>query len=441
LGGGNANFLYSSGYVSYVNPYCGQTVIVDGIDYTRPIVVQPVVQVEQPIQPGLPAPQPVAEPGLAEFDQALALFRAGDYPNAKTRALQALRLRPGDPAAHEFYALCLFATGEYQSAAGVLNALLASSPGWDWATMSRLYGEPGRYTPQLRALEDVSKAQPDNVALQFLLGYHYLVCGHPENALKKFNRVRELQPRDLVAAQLAKALEQGQAQPEVASANPPTPQPPATVPQTRPAQPGPEAKPAPGDTTPDQPTEPAPGEPAAEEFFDLVGTWIAELPQGGNVILTITEESGFTWLVEPKGGEPRTIQGTLDVDGDALLLDSPEEGAMTGSAVVKGPHSFSFVLQGGPPGDPGLSFQRRGEPRAPATDLREGGDATEPQPETEAKPEPPAPVPQPEGKPAAKGDQPEAVDAKKVVEEELQPELPPPPDTPTEAPQSGAPND
>jgi hypothetical protein len=159
------------------------------------------------------------------------------------------------------------------------------------------------------------------------------------------------------------------------------------------------------------------------------------------VILTITEESGFTWLVEPKGGEPRTIQGTLDVDGDALLLDSPEEGAMTGSAVVKGPHSFSFVLQGGPPGDPGLSFQRRGEPRGPATDLREGGDATEPQPETEAKPEPPAPVPQPEGTPADKGDQPEAVDAKKVVEEELQPELPPPPDTPTEAPQSGAPND
>jgi hypothetical protein len=437
LGGGNANFLYSSGYVSYVNPYCGQTVIVEGVDYNRPIVVQPVVQVEQPIQPGVPAPQPVAEPGMAEFDQALALFRAGDYPNAKTRALQALRLRPGDPAAHEFYALCLFATGEYQSAAGVLNALLASSPGWDWATMSRLYGEPGRYTPQLRALEDASKAQPDNVALQFLLGYHYLVCGHPENALKKFNRVRELQPRDLVAAQLAKALEQGQAQPEVAAANPPAPQPPANVvPQTKPAQPEPEVKPAPGDTTPDAPAE----EPEAEEFFDLVGTWIAELPQGGNVVLTITEESGFTWLVEPQEGERRTIQGTLDVDGDALLLDSPEEGVMTGSAVVKDPNRFSFVLQGGPPGDPGLSFQRRGEPRGPATEAQ-AGDATESQPEAEAKSDSAAPVPQPEGTVPDKGNPPESIDAKKVVEEELQPELPPPSESPTEVPQSGAPND
>ena len=439
LGGGNANFLYSSGYVSYVNPYCGQTVIVEGIDYTRPIVVQPVVQVEQPIQPGVPAPQPVAEPGLAEFDQAVALFRAGDYPNAKTRALQALRLRPGDPAAHEFYALCLFANGEYQSAAGVLNALLASSPGWDWATMSRLYGEPGRYTPQLRALEDASKVQPDNVALQFLLGYHYLVCGHPENALKKFNRVRELQPRDLVAAQLAKALEQGQAQAQAPPAIPPgtggiDPIPPELQPQPKPAQP--EAKPEPGDTTPDEPGQ----EPAAEEFFDLVGTWIAELPQGGNVILTITEESGFTWLVEPKGGEPRTIQGTLDVDGDALLLDSPEEGAMTGSAEVKNPNSFSFVLQGGPPGDPGLSFQRRGEPRGPATDLKEGDDAAKPQPEGEAKSDPPAPAPQAEGTSANSGDPTESIDPKKVVEEELQLELPPP-ESPTEAPQAGAPND
>jgi hypothetical protein len=444
LGGGNANFLYSSGYVSYVNPYCGQTVIVDGIDYTRPIVVQPVVQVEEPVQPGVSAPQPAAEPGLAEFDQALALFRAGDYPNARSQALQALRLRPGDPAAHEFYALCLFATGEYQSAAGVLNALLASSPGWDWATMSRLYGEPGRYTPQLRALEEASKAQPDNVALQFLLGYHYLVCGHPDNALKKFNRVKELQPRDLVAAQLAKALDQGQAQAQAQAQAPPA-IPPGTggidpIPpelQPKPAQP--EAKPVPGDTTPEEPAQ----EPAAEEFFDLVGTWIAELPQGGKAILTISEESGFTWLVEPQGGEPRTIQGTLDVDGDALLLDSPEEGAMSGSAVVKGPNSFSFVLQGGPPGDPGLSFQRRGEPRGPATNTRNDADpkpeGTETQPE--ARSETSAPAPQPKGALQIPGDQPESIDAKKVVEEELQPELPPPPESPTEVPTTDVPND
>ena len=423
LGGGNANFLYSSGYVQYVNPYCGQTVIVDGIDYTRPIVLQPVVQVEQPVQPGVPAPQPTPEPGLAEFDQALALFRAGDYPNAKVRALQALRQRPGDPAAHEFYALCLFATGEYQSAAGVLNALLASSPGWDWATMSRLYGDPGRYTPQLRALEDTSKAQPDNVAVQFLLGYHYLVCGHPENALKKFNRVKELQPRDLVAAQLAKALEQGQAQ-VAAAATPGTPPNaeinpvPPDVPQTKPAPVEPEAKPAPGDTTPE--------EPAADDFFDLVGTWIAELPQGGNVILTITEESGFTWLVEPQGGTPRTIAGTLGVDGEALLLDSPEEGTMTGSAVVKGPHTFSFVLQGGPPGDPGLTFQRRGEPRGPGAALPDDATPGEPAP---GEPKPADPN-QADAKP---------VDPGKIVEQELQPEPVPTPEDASEAPQLEAP--
>jgi hypothetical protein len=39
------------------------------------------------------------------------------------------------------------------------------------------------------------------------------------------------------------------------------------------------------------------------------------------------------------------------------------------------------------------------------------------------------------------GDQPESIDAKKVVEEELQPELPPPPESPTEVPTTDVPND
>jgi hypothetical protein len=87
-----------------------------------------------------------------------------------------------------------------------------------------------------------------------------------------------------------------------------------------------------------------------------------------------------------------------------------------------------------------LSFQRRGEPRGPATEAQ-AGDATESQPEAEAKSDSAAPVPQPEGTVPDKGNPPESIDAKKVVEEELQPELPPPSESPTEVPQSGAPND
>ncbi len=357
VGWGSSNFLYSSGYVHYYNPYATQVVIVEGIDYSRPIVVQQVVQTVNA--------QPALEPGLRELDDARALFRVGRYQEARARSERALQLRPGDPAAHEFYALCLFALGDYQPAAAVLNALLASSPGWDWATMSRLYDATASYERQLRTLEAASIQEPDDISKQFVLGYHYLVCGHTERALVKLNHVHELQPKDMVAAKLVATLEQAkQPQPEalpeertpitpkVAEVNPPQLSEPGDV----------EAEAAPVPSPPEEGTEPAatPAEPEnpTEEVFDLVGTWISDLPQGGKVTLTITEDSGFVWRVQPPMGEVKEIKGTLSSANDLLVLESPKDGTMIGRAAVKETGKFAFVLQGGPPNDPGLIFSR-----------------------------------------------------------------------------------
>lgn len=372
MGWGSSNFLYSSGYIQYYNPYATQVVFVQGVDYSRPIIIQQVVAVEAPSDSGKVAsgvPQPAAvEPGLAELDEARVNFKAGQYQQARVLTERSLQLRPGDPAAHEFYALCLFAVGEYQAASAVLNALLATAPGWDWTTMSSLYGQPARYEQQLRALEAESRRNPNNPGVQFVLAYHYLVCGHGEQAIPKLRQVVELQPRDTVSKKLLQTLESAQlarqqadATPEeerLAQGNLPRPE------ELERPQPQP-----PEDQLAERPELTVPEDPAAEEpvggeedddadFFDLVGEWVADLPQGGKVVLTITEESQFTWRLEPASGEVKSIEGSLNSANDLLVLESPQEGTMVGRAEVVGGAEFRFVLQGGPPDDPGLTFRK-----------------------------------------------------------------------------------
>jgi hypothetical protein len=90
---------------------------------------------------------------------------------------------------------------------------------------------------------------------------------------------------------------------------------------------------------------------------DLVGRWNA-VSGDSKVELTIDEESGFTWIADVKGEKKLELSGTTVTTSDLLILDSAEQGTLIGQVVSGGPSAFTFAIQGVPPGDPGLKFQR-----------------------------------------------------------------------------------
>jgi len=251
-----------------------------------------------------------------------------------------------------------------------------------------------------------------------VLAYHYLVCGHGPQAIAALKKVAELQPRDAIAGNLLRTLQaaelaqaeptlpeeerlaqaatggapfEPQARPAPVEPGPVAPAQPQPVPQTRPAPADePAAKPAEGEPTAtarpaDPATDPAgePGDGDEDEVFDLVGTWQAKLPAGGEVELRISEESGFVWTFHPEQGEPKSIEGQLNTDGNLMLLESPQEGTMAGVAEVLGGTSFRFRLEGAPPADEGLTFQKRGTPRGGA-EPGDGEPAADPAPEAKS---------------------------------------------------------
>jgi len=281
---------------------------------------------------------PTAEtvaPANTNFDNALALFKAGDYQNAMPLFDAAVRDQPGEAIIHEVRALNLFALGEYAAAAAVLNSLLSAAPGMDWTTMSGLYGDVADYTTQLRALEAHCKADPKDAGAYFVLAYHYLVTGYQDDAVNTLRVVVANQPNDVTAQRMLEALtepeptEPAPAQSSPATSNGPLMAPPAA---TTPAEPGPQ--------------------------IDLAGAWRAKAGGDTTIDLVITENSTFTWTANQPGQPPIVVSGDMAHTSDALEFDSKEQGAMVGSVSTVSADQWRFRLDGSPPSDPGLTFER-----------------------------------------------------------------------------------
>lgn len=277
-------------------------------DFSQPMAVPTIVADEEDEEPPV---APEVEQSFVLFDKALEAFRSGDFPGALEGMNAALKLNPTDVLMHEARATVLFAVGDYNSAAAVLNSVLATSPGFDWTTLIGLYGDPEQFTKQLRALEGHVKAKPNDAAARFVLAYNYLVMGESEAAADQLEKVLELQPRDSTSRKL------------LASIRPPK--------VSKPVD--------------------------ATAATDLVGRWSA-VSGDSKVELTIDEESGFTWIAQVKGGKTLELSGTILATNDLLILDSAEQGALIGQVVSGGPDAFTFAIQGVPPGDPGLTFDR-----------------------------------------------------------------------------------
>jgi len=52
------------------------------------------------------------------------------------------------------------------------------------------------------------------------------------------------------------------------------------------------------------------------------------------------------------------LQGELTTTNDMLILESKDQGSMVGRVTSAGADKWQFALAGGPPNDPGLTFQR-----------------------------------------------------------------------------------
>lgn len=376
LGGGLALGLsfgspWGWGYYPYYNPYWVPPVnSVTYINYGQPLVVAPPASAypvqgapygapgaaypaqgdpDNPPTPALPdgvsAPPAARPPGsaapasaapvpaltsaqtqaMASFDKARTLFARGDYQLALAETNRAVALVPNDTLMHEFRALCLFATKDYQQAAAAVYAVLSIGPGWDWTTVSGLYPNADAYTQQLRALEGYCNDNPQAPHARFLLAYHYLLEGHDAEAATELEAVIELQPKDQLAAQLLKGL-----------------------------------KKTPGDDTPGPslatPATSAP--PAAPvDASQVIGDWKSSRDDGSAFELHLTKDSKFTWKFN-QDGKDQTLQGTYTLANNFLILAASDQNTLVGQVAMAPGDKLKFKLAGGAPNDPGLTFTR-----------------------------------------------------------------------------------
>ncbi|MFD2160307.1 tetratricopeptide repeat protein [Rubritalea tangerina] len=322
---GVGNLIFDCGYHHYYNPYPTQTVVVysdsgkSSVNYAQPVTSSAEQAVEQRSDMSQKESDSLAAKASAAFDEALKKFKQKDYLNALKKVDEAISYDPGETVQHEFKALCLFALKKYPDAAGVLNSVLSSNPGWGWDTMIGLYDASSTYEAQLRALEDYAKKSPKAADAQFLLGYHYMTAGYMEEAEEAFAKCVELQPRDQVAAELMRLTKNSSTGDSQGSADP-------------------------------KQKEYAP--PALDT---LHGAWSAK-SGAGTIKLTIGDDNKFTWDYSD-GKKPFKMTGTASMD-DGLLVLGGEDSQIVAAIEMKDDKTLHFVIAGGPDGDPGLDFKK-----------------------------------------------------------------------------------
>src|SRR5262249_19854071 len=170
----------------------------------------------------------------------------------------------------------------------------------------------------LRELEAARQNDPKKAEVQFLLGYHYLTCGHSEAALKAFRQAAELQPKDAVASALVATLSPRDAQPAVASA--------AAVP-----------KPVPAD--------------------NVVGAWTAAGPGSASYSMTLRKDGTFKWAFS-RGARKQEAKGVYTTEGNILAMEPDTGGVLLAELTVKEPDGLHFKMVGNAKDDAGLDFRR-----------------------------------------------------------------------------------
>ncbi len=159
--------------------------------------------------------------GVSQLNEARQAFRRGEYDHAlklarsvasraserkeATKKQDAAEAKARNAEVQQFLALVYFALAQYDDGFSAAHAALHHGGRWDWKTLSAHYAKTKDYTDQLRALEDSirKKSTPEK---RFLIGYHYVMMGHPKAARAQFARVAEKKPDDALVRELLKTL-------------------------------------------------------------------------------------------------------------------------------------------------------------------------------------------------------------------------------------------
>jgi Tetratricopeptide repeat len=155
---------------------------------------------------------PAAEPGAQDFArQGEFAFKDGDYKKASRAWRHALLDDPQNGTLIMMMAQAMFQSGEYNEAAGAVQAGLQMMPRDKWDVVvgnyKELYGNTQDYVDQLKALERTIKDKPKEPGLRLLVGYHYLFLGYPSEALRELRVGEELAKTDQAMKELIKFAE------------------------------------------------------------------------------------------------------------------------------------------------------------------------------------------------------------------------------------------
>ena len=314
---GLRRIAYWTGYTPYYNGY--YTGDAAPVDYGQPILAEPPY--EEPVDAGTTQatelPPGVSRSGMTAFEKAQSAFKDGNYKLALSSVDEALKELPRDAVVNEFRALVLFALGDYKHSAETVYAVLSVGPGWDWTTLSGLYGNVSDYTKQLRALETYVDKNTSDAAGHFVLGYHYLTCNHKDSAIKQFQQVVKLNPKDTVSASLLTTL--GVTAAPKTSSSPPAKKPP-TIP-----------------------------------IDSLAGNWKATRGSA-SFELNLTKDKNFTWTYS-EGKRKTTVKGVFAIDGDTIAMEPDAGGVMLAALKLQQAGELSFKMAGDEK-DPGLVFKK-----------------------------------------------------------------------------------
>jgi tetratricopeptide (TPR) repeat protein len=209
------SYLYGAPYYGYGGvPYSGYGYRAPYYDYSydqsyaySPGAAAPS-SAGQAAEAATPSTEETAEAAEKKLTEALDAFKDGRYFEAVELVGQAAETKYDAPQVHELLSLAMFALGDYRGAAIEAHAVVFYGHPSDWATIAGYYGaDTTKYTEQLRALESSVKNKPDDAAAVFLLGYHYSMLGHKDDAIKVLTKALELAPQDVQAKKLLGALE------------------------------------------------------------------------------------------------------------------------------------------------------------------------------------------------------------------------------------------
>ena len=164
------------------------------------------------------------EAGREFAEKGEAAFKAADYQGAVYALRHAAVDDPRNAVVTLLLGQALFATGQFDEAAGATQSAMQRLPKEKWGVVishyTELYGNTRDYTSHLRALEQRVKEKPDDPALRFLAGFHYAYLGFTTQAIDQLDKVLSIAPRDAMARQLREELRGRLVRPAVAPVPP-----------------------------------------------------------------------------------------------------------------------------------------------------------------------------------------------------------------------------